>query len=443
MHIDNGSRHLIIHPTRPRWTLVNDLGLEVLQLCDGQRSLEQMAQIIAARYDQPADRVLPDVADFVAALQRSDFMSAEPPARSDSGETSTLKTLHISVTTDCNLRCVHCAVIGSKGGCLDQQEVKRIINEFVALGGTDVVISGGEPLVRPDALELLRHGAAQARTRLLTNATLISQRQAKELADLGMEIQISLDGADAQVHDAVRGPGAFARAMRGIELLLERGAGNRLCLCMTLMRSNMLQVPDVIGLAERLGIGAVRFLPLQPLGFAQRHWHELCPAKEECEAVYRYLYQAVPRHGLSVRLSGGLAGFVLGFGQAERWCDVGKMLFVDADGSVYPCVLMAEECFRLGNIRQQSLQQIIASSTWRDLVGEVASREEVIPECQACLWRNFCQGSCPASVFIHKGSLLATDDMCEFRRQLYQDVIFDLTRQRAVDRPSSWGRPCS
>jgi radical SAM protein with 4Fe4S-binding SPASM domain len=411
--------------------LVNDLGLQVLTLCDGHSSLAQISRTIAQRYAQPLTSVQQDVLAFVDTLYQRGFLASTLPDGAEASGTPQPRALHVSVTNECNLRCIHCAVLGGISDHLPGRQIRRIIDEFVILGGTAIAITGGEPLTRPDWLGLLRHGAAKARTRLLTNATLLGPHQAREVADLQVEVQVSLDGADAASHDAVRGDGAFARAMRGIELLLHQGAGDRLTLCMTLMRHNIAQVPDMIRLAARLGIAAIRFLPLQPLGLAAESWTALRPGQEQRQEAYRYLYRLVPRQGQTIRISGGLPGFALAFGQAERWCRVGRKLYVDADGSVYPCDLMAQRSFRLGDARQQPLAEILASAGWRELMATVVSREQHMTECQACLWRNFCQGGCPAVGHHQAGSLLATDDLCDFRRQLYRDVAFSLADQAA------------
>jgi radical SAM protein with 4Fe4S-binding SPASM domain len=86
--------------------------------------------------------------------------------------------------------------------------------------------------------------------------------------------------------------------------------------------------------------------------------------------------------------------------------------------------------YRLGNVKEMSLRQVLDSARLKQLWETCLARKTRIPECQACHWRNFCQGSCPGSVLLERGTLWDTDGLCELRRQLYRDTIFDLAEGR-------------
>ncbi len=133
-----------------------------------------------------------------------------------------------NVTRRCNLRCVHCYSHSEDrdyAGELGTDEGKRLLDDLAGMGCPVVLFSGGEPLIRSDILELIRHAAAQGmRAVLSTNGTLITALLAAELHSIGLSyVGISLDGVGER-HDAFRGvAGSFSRAMKAIDNCREAG----------------------------------------------------------------------------------------------------------------------------------------------------------------------------------------------------------------------------
>jgi AdoMet-dependent heme synthase len=145
-----------------------------------------------------------------------------------------LTALWVQVTgTWCNLQCTHC--LNASGPrdpwlpSMDADEVRRHVREAAALGVREVYFTGGEPLLHPDIVPLLAFALALAPTTVLTNGTLIDEAMADALAALAagsryaFEIRVSLDDPDRGRNDAIRGRGAFDRALRAIRRLDARG----------------------------------------------------------------------------------------------------------------------------------------------------------------------------------------------------------------------------
>jgi Fe-coproporphyrin III synthase len=161
-------------------------------------------------------------------------------------------------TKRCNLECLHCYADAERrrfAGELTTEEAKAMIDDLVGFNIPALLISGGEPFVRPDILEL----AAYARERGLritfsTNGTRIGTREAERLRELGVGyVGISIDGNEA-THDLFRGQrGAYAGAIRGIRNC--RAAGLRVGIRFTATRDNIDDLPSIFNLVEREGIG--------------------------------------------------------------------------------------------------------------------------------------------------------------------------------------------
>jgi MoaA/NifB/PqqE/SkfB family radical SAM enzyme len=127
------------------------------------------------------------------------------------------------------LRCSYCLAKSSPNAprrALGLENVKRLIDEAVTLGFTDVYFTGGEPFVLNDIYEMLAYSSAQVRTTVLTNAMVLRGARLEKLAAIknqNLAPQISLDGDTAEIHDAYRGKGSWDKAVEGIRILQERG----------------------------------------------------------------------------------------------------------------------------------------------------------------------------------------------------------------------------
>jgi AdoMet-dependent heme synthase len=147
---------------------------------------------------------------------------------------SYLSTLWVQVTgTWCNLQCVHCInASGPKNPWLkrlDTETVKRAIREAAGFGVKEIYFTGGEPFLHDDILELLAFALRVAPTTVLTNGTGIHATVANALASLAgqtpysLEIRVSVDDIDPERNDRIRGKGAWAKAVKAIQLLYARG----------------------------------------------------------------------------------------------------------------------------------------------------------------------------------------------------------------------------
>jgi radical SAM protein with 4Fe4S-binding SPASM domain len=171
----------------------------------------------------------------------------------------------IDITSRCNLRCAHCYIQGTspkEEHELTYEEICRIFDQIADEGCFWMLITGGEPLLRPDFADIYRYAKRKGFLIILfTNGTLLTP----EIADLfqkekPLKIEISLYGMTADTYESVTGvPGSFARCIRGIDLLLERKLPLELkAVALTL---NKHEVRDIRQYAKKLGVN-FRFDPM-------------------------------------------------------------------------------------------------------------------------------------------------------------------------------------
>jgi len=145
-----------------------------------------------------------------------------------------LDTLWLQVAgTICNLRCTHCFIScapdNHSHGMMALAEVRRHLEESVRLGVKDYYLTGGEPLMNREISEILEATLRLGPATVLTNGLLVDPRRARRFRALSdasnytLDFRVSLDGYDAETHDAIRGPGMFDRALAGARHLAAAG----------------------------------------------------------------------------------------------------------------------------------------------------------------------------------------------------------------------------
>ena len=194
------------------------------------------------------------------------------------------------VTRRCNLSCVYCRAAAddlSHPGELTTGEGRRLLGELARLGRPVVILTGGEPLMRPDILQLVRCGSDLGlRVVLATNGTLLDRALAKGLREAGLKrISISIDAASPRLHDALRrSPGAFEGALRAMEACAAEGLPFQINTTFT--RSNVGQREDMYDFVCRSGAVAWHVFFLVEVGRGEVEGEQLQPAEYEATLTW-------------------------------------------------------------------------------------------------------------------------------------------------------------
>jgi len=166
--------------------------------------------------------------------------------------------LWIYTNYDCNLRCSYCVAKSSPNAprrAIGLANARRLVDEAVALGFTDVFFTGGEPFILNEIYDMLAYASARVKTTVLTNAMIVRGPRLEKLVAIANDnliVQVSLDGGQAEHHDAYRGAGAWAKTVEGIALLQERGF--RVRLSTTETPANAAHLETICAFHRSLGI---------------------------------------------------------------------------------------------------------------------------------------------------------------------------------------------
>ncbi|MDA0185644.1 mycofactocin radical SAM maturase [Solirubrobacter phytolaccae] len=312
------------------------------------------------------------------------------------------------LTYACNLACVHCL---SSSGRRDPRELstaecKAVIDELERMQVFYVNIGGGEPTVRRDFWELVEYATAHhVGVKFSTNGSRIDAARAEWLRGSDyLDVQISLDGATAEVNDRVRGVGSYATAMRALSLL--DGMGAKLSVVVT--RENAGQLDAFKAIADEFG-ATLRLTRLRPSGRGADVWDELHPTPAQQRDVYEWLLA----HGEDV-LTGDSFFHLAAYGQTLpglNLCGAGRVVcLIDPIGDVYACPFAIHETFLAGNVREAGFAPV-----WRESALFRELREpQSAGACSSCSMFDACRGGCMAAKFFTGLPLAGPDPECVF-----------------------------
>jgi [mycofactocin precursor peptide]-tyrosine decarboxylase / 3-amino-5-[(4-hydroxyphenyl)methyl]-4,4-dimethylpyrrolidin-2-one synthase len=319
------------------------------------------------------------------------------------------------LTYACNLACVHCL---SSSGKRDPRELstrqcKDIIDELERMQVFYVNIGGGEPTVRPDFWELVDYATAHhVGVKFSTNGVRITPEVAARLAASDyVDVQISLDGATAEVNDAVRGAGSYAMAVRALENLAEAGFNNTGAakISVVVTRHNVDQLDEFAALASRCG-ATLRITRLRPSGRGADVWEDLHPTAPQQVQLYDWLVAKGERvltgdsffHLSPLGQSGALAGL--------NMCGAGRVVcLIDPVGDVYACPFAIHDRFLAGNV----LSDGGFDNVWKHapLFRELREPQSA-GACGSCGHYDSCRGGCMAAKFFTGLPLDGPDPEC-------------------------------
>jgi mycofactocin radical SAM maturase len=334
------------------------------------------------------------------------------------------------LTYACNLACVHCLSSSGKRdpGELNTAQCKGIIDELERMRVFYVNIGGGEPTVRPDFWELVDYATAHhVGVKFSTNGVRITPEIAERLAASDyVDVQVSLDGATAEVNDAVRGAGSFAMAIRALENLAKAGFPDAK-VSVVATRHNVGQLDEFASLAQRYG-ATLRITRLRPSGRGADVWDALHPTAAQQLQLYEWLVERGEKvltgdsffHLSALGQPGALAGLNL--------CGAGRVVcLIDPVGDVYACPFAIHDRFLAGNV----LSAGGFDNVWKNAPLFRELREpQAVGACAACGHYDSCRGGCMAAKFFTGLPIDGPDPEC-----VKGHGAPELARGRAVPRP--------
>ncbi len=321
------------------------------------------------------------------------------------------------ITDQCNLRCRHCYQEDYKESGPEFQHLLGILDQYEillsSLGGSgrgtrgQINITGGEPFVRNDFLQLLQEIRGRGIPfAILTNGTLIDRDMARFLKALAPRfIQLSLEGAQER-HDAIRGEGNYARVVKTLGFL--KKAGINTVVSFTAQRENFRDFPVVADLCRRHGVARLWSDRLIPPGAENRDAaNTLSPG----EAREFFSIMATASGGQGSKRKSGIAMHralqFLATGEKPYRCNAGYgLITVMPDGTVLPCRRMP---IPVGNLFHTSLAKIYRQS---EMLQNLRDPTHVCSGCESCVHARGCNGGLRCLAYALTGDPFRADPGC-------------------------------
>jgi len=337
-------------------------------------------------------------------------------------------------TQACDLACVHCRAAAQPLRHpleLTTHEGKDLIDQIAAISVPVFVITGGDPIKRPDLFELIAHACkVGVRVSLTPSATpLLTQEIISRLKEIGLaRLAVSLDGASASTHDAFRGmAGSFARTLNAIHWANKAGLPTQINTTFT--RRNLAEMDEIAQLVENLRIALWSVFFLVPTG---RGKLDDLPNADEFEQLFARIYHVSKTASFDVKTTEAqhYRRFVLQqhaaerkagkparptpekivdtIGRTSRGLNDGKgFVFISHTGEVYPSGFLP---LTAGNIRQRPLSVIYRESP---LFKQLRDTSQLEGKCGVCEFKEICGGS-RARAYALTGDPLAEEPCCSY-----------------------------
>ncbi|MHB8876456.1 MAG: radical SAM protein [Myxococcaceae bacterium] len=314
---------------------------------------------------------------------------------------SALVSIELEPAGRCNLECRHCFASFSDA-LMTQETFAEIIRGAKALGAIELTFNGGEALLHPQLLEWISTAsAAGLRCLLFTNATLVTDKVAKALAAAAVaRVTVSLDGFE-KAHDALRGAGAFRRAVRGISRLVS--AGVQVFVTTVVHPGNQAEVDALHAhCRQELRVAGVRVSTIAAMGRAAGR-PELQLGQERFVSIYAKERERPP---------GAASGFLPCLAGVNK-------LYVTATGAVHACHLFAGLGAPLGELCRSPLESIYAAvpgASYGKMLHTFSI--DALRDCARCRSLAECQGGCRARAWIMSGEPHGPDPIACRKRGL-------------------------
>ena len=331
----------------------------------------------------------------------------------------------LQITDQCNLRCKHCFTqkhYNKNRKNLSTSELIKLLNELECLGVCEVIIGGGEPLLRKDLFDIINYcNELHIRPSFTTNGTLVNNEILCQLKKIKVGyIKVSLDGPK-EIHEEIREKGTFDLAIEGIKKIVDIGIDVGIRTVLTSLNLN--DIEQLINIAEQIKCKSITFSTLRPSGMAAETPELLNNLnKENYRKALDKIIMLKEKHQINISISED-APYIQGVSKdngvyeellPQFGCPAkGSVCEIDAYGNVSPCGflkgLLGEKMIG-GNIRDDDFIDI-----WNKSAPFEVLRDLKFPnKCKKCTKYCSCFGGCRTRAYFAHNQFDSPDYLCPY-----------------------------
>jgi pyrroloquinoline quinone biosynthesis protein E len=322
-------------------------------------------------------------------------------------------TLVAELTYRCPLRCAYCSNpvdFHRAHGELSTAEWRRVFSEAAQLGVMQLHLSGGEPVLRDDLVELIQHARANdLYTNLITGGTLLDEDKLRQFREAGLDhIQLSIQGAARESAESIAGVRSHRKKLDVARRIVK--AGFPLTLNVVIHRLNIAEVPELIALALEFGANRLELANTQFYAWAAENRRRLMPTREQYDRAEEIAREAIAKYRGTLEIAFVQNDYLSG---EPKPCMGGwgrSYMCINPTGEVMPCHAAAV----IPGLRFDSVRDLALDKIWRDSPAMNAFRgyDWMIEPCRSCPRKEIDFGGCRCQSFMLAGNAAEADPIC-------------------------------
>jgi radical SAM protein with 4Fe4S-binding SPASM domain len=399
---------LLIDLERVNWVVVSRPLAEIVLDCDGKKTIGEIIDKYNINNDTEIKQKL--ILCFEKLYDLKFFSDCHVTMTEQS---HTLDSVYFNLTKKCNLSCVYCYADagGSAKKHIKDQPLefwKKAIGQVYDLNNNAIInFTGGEPTIYRyfwNAVEYAKNKGLNLS--LITNGV-NNDKNINKYLDYFNSIAVSIDSLREEINSLTRGKGSLFFAEKFIDTLIDKGM--KPAIMVVVSKYNKKYIHEINNKYRSSAV--VKFQPLYNIGRGSELDGISITAKEYYSTLKSRNIERM-KDDVSYKRN-----------MKYTWCGMGKnVLSIEANGEVYPCHLMHNKKFKLGELTNQLLEDIWANSPYRH------HSVDMIKGCKSCEIKNICSAPCRARTFYVLGSIYEKDPLCrDFIKKSIYDNLYDIT----------------
>ena len=330
---------------------------------------------------------------------------------------------YIELTNRCNLKCVYCYNESNIKNDVFFEfdkylEVLKVLDENNV---RSIVLSGGEPFLHPQIIEILNQTTQyNIRPLLITNSTIRDPKVIESICRCECDIQITFDDVLQSIHDNYRGKNTFKSNIEFIDLLRQHGFKGKIIIRAHIREKAIEKFGHFMLFLSQLQVDQIDLASIKEMGRAVHLSENLSHSSiiRVCEYIGKNKFK-VPINA---------NGIFCGLSEGCPFNNINDILFrprIAPNGDVFPCQLFDDMAFCIGNIYKESLQKIVSSNKAKKFVEHIRERLRFLSEndCKVCMVKKWCNKGCAAKCWQENADLNHTDGSCSIKKYHYKEHL--------------------